>query len=200
MDAKTSALRILREEHASMDAVISAFRIVTDNIANGKLAPDFKLLWSIIYYIEEYPEQKHHPKEESVLFPRLRGHEAELDALLDELRHQHKNGGPHLQYIKTVIGRFEAEIPGAVTELARLVKNYDHFHKKHMQLEDSVVMPKAAMLLTPEDWTAIAAAFGENSDPLSTGAVGTNAWFHEFYHRIVYLVPEPWGLGSRSPA
>lgn len=182
-----------------MDAVIGAFRIVTEGMASGKLAPDFKLLWSIIYYIEEYPERKHHPKEESVLFPRLRGREDELDALLDELGHQHKNAGPHLQYIKTVIGRFEAEIPGAATELARLVKDYDHFHKKHMQLDDTVVLPKAVLLLTPDDWTAIAAAFGENSDPLSVGAVGSSAWFLAFYRRIVYLVPEPWGLGPRSP-
>lgn len=182
-----------------LDAVMGAFRIVTEGIARGKLAPDFKLLWSIIYYIEEYPERKHHPKEESVLFPRLRGHEEELDALLDELGQQHRNSSPHLQYLKTVIGRLEAEIPGAATELAGLVKDYDYFHKKHMQLEDSVVLPKAAALLTLDDWTAIAAAFGENSDPLSVGAVGSSAWFTEFYHRIVYLVPEPWGLGSRSP-
>jgi hemerythrin-like domain-containing protein len=40
----------------------------------------------MLYYIREYPEQVHHPKEDRYLFARLRDRTGELDEVLDAPR------------------------------------------------------------------------------------------------------------------
>ena len=137
MDPKTRALRIIRNEHATLTAVIEALRIVTTGMAKSTLAPDFKLLWSIIYYIEEYPELLHHPKEEKVLFPALRRCTDALNETLDELGRQHVGSLPHLDRIKTLLGRVEADIPGTQAQLADKVESYAAFHWQRLSLVQS---------------------------------------------------------------
>lgn len=197
MTPQQQALSIIRGEHRTLAAVVNALEHVAADMAANKLTPDYKLLWSIMYYIEEFPERLHHPKEDSVLFPRLRGNTPDLDEVLDELGRQHVNSHPHLDALKTVLGHMEAEIPGAVTEFAEKVATYASFHWKHMNLEETVVLPKAIELFSPQDWTEVAAQFAENKDPLQDGSARNTEWFRKFYSRLVSLVPEPWGVGAR---
>ncbi len=197
MKPQQQALSIIRDEHRTLTAVIDAFKHVAIDMAAGKLTPDYKLLWSIIYYIEEFPERLHHPKEETALFPRIRARCHDIDDTLDELGRQHTNSHAPLDYLKTVLGRMQADIPGAVAEFADKIASYAAFHGAHMTLEESVVLPKAIEVFTEQDWVEVAASFAENNDPLSSTAAPTNEWFRQFYRRIVTLVPEPWGVGER---
>lgn len=178
-----------------MDAKTRALRIVTSNMVTGKLAPDFKLLWSIIYYIEEYPEKLHHPKEETVLFPALRARTDAINATLDELQQQHQNSRVPLEQIRTLLGRVEADIPLALDQLATKVAAYATFHWQHMRLEEDTVLVTAREILTDADWEAIANAFTANADPINADNTTSNARFRELYRRIEYLVPPPWGMG-----
>lgn len=200
MSAQAQALAIIRNEHQTLAAVIDALEHVAGDVAAGRLDADYPLLWSILYYIEEFPEAMHHPKEEQQLFPRIRQRCHDIDATLDELGRQHAGSRAPLDALKSLLGRMQAEIPGAAQAFSDHVKRYAHFHFEHMALEESVVLPKAAQVLTEADWQAVAAAFADNGDPLLGGAAHSNAWFRQFYRRIVTLVPEPWGLGERHPA
>ncbi len=197
MNHQQQALSIIRGEHHTLAAVINALEHVAVDMAAGKLTPDYKLLWSILYYIEEFPERMHHPKEDAVLFPRIRTRTHDIDDALDELGRQHVNSHPRLDALKTLLGRMQADIPGAVPEFATKVAAYASFHWKHMAQEESVVLPKAAEVFTALDWAEVAASFAENKDPLQSGPTQNSEWFRQFYRRIVTLVPEPWGVGER---
>lgn len=197
MTPQQQALSVIQGEHRAMSAVIDALRHVADAIARHDLEPDYKMLWSILYYIDQYPETHHHPNEETVLFPRIRARTHDIDATLDELGRQHAGGRPHLAKLRDLLGRMEADIPGAREAFAAKAAEYAGFHIKHMALEEREVLPKAREVLDAADWTAIAAQFNAEPDPLSSGAVNGNAWFRDFYRRLVALVPEPWGVGSR---
>jgi hemerythrin-like domain-containing protein len=197
MTPQQQALSIIRGEHRTLAAVINALEHVAADMAAGKLTPDYKLLWSILYYIEEFPERLHHPKEDSVLFPRLRTRSHDLDEALDQLGREHATSRPHLDALKTVLGHMEAEIPGAVKEFSEKVATYASFHWRHMNLEESVVLPKAIETFSLEDWSEVATSFAENKDPLQDGSTQNSEWFRQFYRRIVTLVPEPWGVGER---
>jgi hemerythrin-like domain-containing protein len=197
MNPQQQALSIIRGEHRTLAAVINALEHVAADMAAGKLTPDYKLLWSIMYYIEEFPERLHHPKEDSVLFPRLRERTGDLNEVLDELGRQHVSSRPHLDALKNVLGHMEAEIPGAVAEFAEKVATYAGFHWQHMNQEETLVLPKAIELFTPADWVEVAAHFAENKDPLQDGSARNTEWFRKFYSRLVSLVPEPWGVGER---
>jgi hemerythrin-like domain-containing protein len=205
MTSQQQALGIIKNEHRTLAAVIDALKHVADEMALGKLTPDYKLLWSIIYYIDEFPDALHHPKEDDVLFPRIRARSHDIDATLDDLERQHTNSRPHLDALKTLLGRMEAEIPGAVQAFNAKVVTYAGFHYKHMAQEETEVLPKASEVLTPQDWDEVAAAFAANKDPLqnqgatqgATQGTTDSDWFRQFYRRIVTLVPEPWGVGAR---
>jgi hemerythrin-like domain-containing protein len=47
---------------------------------------------AMLYYIREYPQQVHHPKEDQFLFGRLRVRTHELDHVIDRLEYQHAQG------------------------------------------------------------------------------------------------------------
>ena len=197
MTPQQQALGIIRGEHQTLSAVIDALKHVADDMALRKLTPDYKLLWSIIYYIEEFPETLHQPKEDMVLFPRIRRRSKDIDDTLDDLSRQHADSRLHLDNLKTVLGRMEADIPGALQEFAAKVSTYAAIHYKHMSQEESIVLPKACEVLTTEDWAGIAASFAENNDPMLDKAATNSEWFRQFFRRIVTLVPEPWGVGAR---
>ncbi len=197
MTPQQQALSIIRGEHRTLTAVINALEHVATDMAVGKLTPDYKLLWSILYYIDEFPDRLHHPKEDTVLFPRIRARTGDIDDTLDELGRQHVNGHRHLNHLKSLLGYMEADIPGALTEFSEKVATYASFHWKHMQLEESVVLTKAVEAFTPEDWIEVAASFAANNDPLLDSTARDKEWFRQFYRRIVTLVPEPWGVGTR---
>jgi hemerythrin-like domain-containing protein len=201
MTSQQQALGIIKNEHRTLAGVIDALKHVADDMAQGKLTPDYKLLWSIIYYIDEFPDVLHHPKEDEVLFPRIRARSHDIDATLDDLERQHTSSRPHLDALKTLLGRMEAEIPGAVQAFSTKVSTYAGFHYKHMAQEEAEVLPKASEVLTAQDWDEVAAAFAANQDPLqnqgATQGATNSEWFRQFYRRIVTLVPEPWGVGAR---
>lgn len=198
MQAQHKVLGIIRGDHQTLAAVIDALKHVSAEVAAGTLAPDYKLAWSILYYIEEYPEKIHHPKEEEALFPRLRGRNAGIDDTLDELRRQHDESGAYLNAMKTALGWMEAEIPGANREFSRQVERFAQFHYQHMNTEEGIVLPKAREVLVEEDWEAIAAAFALSDDPYRTSWNDSDSWFRDFYSRLVTLVPAPWGVGPRN--
>ena len=197
MTPQQQALSIIRNEHITLTAVVDALKYVAADVAAGKLTPDYKLLWSIMYYIEEFPERLHHPKEETILFPAVRRRCNDIGDTLEELGRQHVNSHPALDRLKAVLGRMEAEIPEALHEFAERTATYAAFHHQHMSLEETVVLPKAIEVFGPNDWAEVAESFAQNKDPLRNGAIQDNEWFLRFYRRIVSLVPEPWGVGAR---
>ena len=197
MTPQQQALSIIRSEHRTLAAVIHALEHVAADMAAGKLTPDYKLLWSIIYYIDEFPERLHHPKEDAVLFPRIRARTHDIDDVLDELGRQHVSSHAHLDALKTLLGRMQADIPGALQEFSEKIAAYASFHWKHMTQEESLVLPKTSEVFTAQYWEEVAASFAENKDPLQDASAINSEWFRQFYRRIVTLVPEPWGVGER---
>src|SRR5215217_3231278 len=86
------ALRIVREEHARLAAVVHGMRYLVRIIVEKAAQPDLKVFRAMLLYISEYPERLHHPKEDRLLFAPLRALTHEHDATLAELEAQHANG------------------------------------------------------------------------------------------------------------
>ena len=62
-----SALRVIRDEHASLAAMLQSMlqMIKRGPDADGKHAPEqyFDVLRAMLFYVDEFPEQRHHRKE-----------------------------------------------------------------------------------------------------------------------------------------
>ena len=187
------ALDIIRNEHRSLSAVLHALRhVAAEYVATG-VQPDFKLLSTMLDYIEQFPERLHHPKEDKHLFRLLRVRAPEARATLDALSAEHAEGAGRIAALHEALAHFQAGRVGA-RDFADLVQDYAAFHWRHMRREEDAVLPLAERMLSGPDWIEINEAFEANDDPLN--GIDSRMSFDTLYSRIVAMTPAPFGLGD----
>ena len=81
---KNKALSIIYDEHRALGAVVHASLYFSERVAEGR-EPNYKLLWTMIRYIAEFPQTLHHPKEETFIFAPLAKRTHAGDDVLGEL-------------------------------------------------------------------------------------------------------------------
>jgi hemerythrin-like domain-containing protein len=188
------AADILRDEHRSLAAVVQALQFLVREVRDKGRAPDFRLLHAMLYYIREYPEQLHHPKEDRYLFAALKRRTHDADAVIADLEHEHAQGEQLLSNLTVALSVFEAGAAAGLQRFAGEVERFAGYYWNHMQKEEDEVLPLAERVLTDEDWRDIHAAFAANRDP--NFAADTQEEFRRLFTRIVNLTPAPVGLGS----
>ena len=186
------SIAIIEDEHRSITAVIEGLRRVVAEIDAGRMAPDFDLLFTMLRYIETFPERLHHPKEDEYLFPRLKLRRPDAALLLDRLHAEHEQGRVKFAELKAALELYQREASTFPSFVER-VERYSHFHWRHMRQEEDEVLPLAAEALTTEDWSMIDAAFASNADPI-VGVAATRE-FRALFRRIASLAPPPLGVG-----
>jgi len=191
------ALRIIRDEHRSLAAVIHGLVYLVREIREHGGHPDFDLFAAMIRYIDAFPERFHHPKEDQYLFRRLRARHPASAPILDDLEAEHESGARSIRALDDLLQRYRDEGPAAFPAFAAAVDAYAAFHWEHMRKEEVDAMPLAERHLLPEDWAAIDEAFGSHGDPLFGADVQTE--FSTLFRRIVNLAPPPIGVGPASP-
>ena len=193
-----SALAIIHDEHRSLAAVVHGLRYLVREARERKTKPDFRLLWAMMFYLDEFPEKMHRPKEDAYLFAKLRQRTHEGDAVVTELERQHVAGAQHARDLELALGHYEAGMPDGLDRFSAAVEKFGEETLKHMALEESTVIPLARKYLTTEDWVEIGAAFSENGDPRFD--VETDHECRDLFSRIVNLAPPPIGVGpARKP-
>jgi len=181
------AIAILRDEHRSLTAVMHAWMRVLSAARGANSAADPVQMRSIVRYLQQFPLQLHHPKEEAHLFRLLRTRTTSCHAELDELERQHRRDQ---QWLSALAQRVEtlaaSEGEARVVQTRSLeeeVTRYAAFLWDHLGREEGVVLPAAQRHLTADDWAEIAASFAQNSDPLS--GVDSDVELHHLFARIV---------------
>lgn len=187
------ALAIMHDEHRSLGAVLHGLRFLVREMTEKGAAPDFKLLWAMLYYMDAFSERLHDPREEAYLFARLQTRTHEADETITLLKKQHADSREHLHRLEQTLGQLEAGVPGALAEFAAAADGLVDQAWQHMTLEEKTVIPLAKQHLTAEDWVAIAEAFGEHGDP-RFGPKPEHE-FRDLFTRIVNLAPPPIGVG-----
>jgi hemerythrin-like domain-containing protein len=187
------AIRIIRDEHRSLAAVIHGLLYLVREIRERGAAPDFPLFMAMLRYIDEFPERFHHPKEDAYLFARLAARRPEAAPLLDRLHAEHQVGARKMRELVDLLDRYRREGPPAFAAFASAIDAYATFHWEHMRAEETEVLPLCEAYLTTEDWAAIDAAFTGHSDPLLD--VEVKEEFAALFRRIVQLAPAPIGVG-----
>lgn len=187
------ALAIIHDEHRSLGAVLHGLRFLVRGMQQKNAAPDFKLLWSMIYYMDAFSERLHNPREDTYLFARLKARTHEGDEVINTLERQHAEGAGQLRQLEQALGQFEAGMPGGLEAFAKAAEENIEDAWQHMNLEEKIAIPLAKKHLTPDDWISIAEAFGENGDP-RFGAKPDHE-FRDLFSRIVNLAPPPIGVG-----
>lgn len=187
------ALSIIHDEHRALSAVLHGLRFLVRDMQEKHVAPDFKLLWAMIYYMDAFSERLHNPREDAYLFTALKARTHEADEIIATLEHQHVEGGEHVRQLELALGQMEAGIAGALEAFSTAADRLTNEAWEHMSLEEKVVIPLAKKHLTTEDWITIGEAFSENGDPRF--GPKPDHEFRDLFTRIVNLAPPPIGVG-----
>ena len=188
-----TAVRIIQEEHDHLAAVIHGMQYFARAIMQGDTPPDFKVFRAMLLYISDYPDRVHHPKEDTLLFARLRARTNRFNAVLDQLEAQHENGDAMVSKLERALTRYELQGQAAGPAFADLVEQYATFYFAHMRLEEEQVLPNTQERLTDADWKEIDGAFEVNNDPLQGGAYKDG--LDKLFSLIVKIAPPPIGVG-----
>lgn len=183
------AIQVIASEHQHLSMVVTAIQRLVKLLGAGDIVPRPVMFRSMLFYIREYPEKLHHPKEERYLFAHLRHHDNQLDKVLDELEDQHAQGKAKLQDVEHAFTRFELMGESALPILRDMVDEYAQFSANHRRLEEEVILPGACRWLTEEEWSEVDEAFAANHDPFAGAKV--EADFGRLYAMIVKALREP---------
>jgi hemerythrin-like domain-containing protein len=117
--------------------------------------PDYSLMRSILVYIQEYPEQVHHPLEDkvfSILLERVDEVEIiqELIAEHAELENETRKLGESARLLESGAGSRE--------EIKKQLSSFLIRQRRHMYIEEETVHPLIESVLTEEDWSYVQSA------------------------------------------
>ena len=188
------AIRLLRDEHRSIAAVLHGLQHLARMVRDSHTRPRFDVFRAMIHYIDAFPERLHHPKEDAYLFALVARRAPEAAPFIDTLRAEHAEGARRVRELERAVAEFEHSWPLWVGPFVAAVDDYAEFHWAHMRKEEQELLPLAERVLNADDWRAIEDAFGGNDDPI---ADLREQDFALLYTRIVNLAPAPIGLGER---
>lgn len=191
---KKRCLHIIQDEHASLAAMLHAMVQMLDRGPVEDAQQFFEVMRAMLFYIDEFPEKLHHPKESNLLFPIVAKKAPEVRGAIDRLERDHLHSE---QAVRDLLHLLLAwELMGATRKAAFVdaFGPYVESYLEHMRLEEAIILPAAKNALTEEDWDALDVAFDKNADPL-TGKHRPGPGFEKLFSRIVTKAPSPIGLG-----
>jgi hemerythrin-like domain-containing protein len=191
------AISALDKEHRSIRKVVALLERLLEDLARFDSEPDFVLLSSALYYIDEFPERVHHPTEEQHIFDRLRRTTTALDPALDRLQAQHLESDALASRAACAFVRYQGGAPDGLARLRAAVSAYSALLAEHIRAEEHL-LDCAAGYLTDGDWLSIAAAFEAHIDPLSYHS--TVGEFRRLHGRILNTLPRKMRVSGVNPA
>jgi len=153
-----------QNEHLRFGHLLDLLEAQVEAFRRGE-HPNYDLMADIVFYLRTFADSVHHPREDAA-FARLVRHEPALADVVNRLKQEHRMiataGEELLRHLEEATGDILA--PRTVLEAA--ADRYLVYYRNHIATEERELMPRAANMLTPEDWATAIAAIPACADPL----------------------------------
>lgn len=173
-DPRLHLLDRLRLEHGQLLRKLNLLELQYLGMCRGK-TPDNSLMHSIIVYVQEYPEQIHHPLEDmmySFLLVRIDNVE-----FVQKLISEHTQ----LEVLTRELRELLESLPGCTASNEKLKQQLSDFlvgQRQHIYTEESEVFPLVQSALTEKDWKRIQYMMPILDEPIG----GRRTWYD--YERL----------------
>ena len=87
-----AAILIIRDEHRALAAMLRSLLILVADGPGDQPHRFFDVLRAMLFYIDEFPERLHHPKESKLLFPKVARAQPALAQVIGQLERDHVQG------------------------------------------------------------------------------------------------------------
>jgi hemerythrin-like domain-containing protein len=179
-----SSLQIIREEHSALAAMMRSLGAMIDRGPGDAPENYFDVMRATLFYIDEFPERKHHPKESQLLFPHLQRLAPECHDILERLEKDHAGSERAVRELQHLLLAWELVGDSRRQAFEEAAKTYLALYLEHMRLEETLVLPLAEKVLDASEWRVLDAAFATNCDPLS-GKYPRDPMYDRLFTRIV---------------
>ena len=190
----TDAIRIISDEHAAVAAMLRSLAMLVDRGPGDKRQRFFDVVRSMLFYIDEFPERRHHPNESKYLFPVLMRCVPELRGVIEHLEADHENGERRVRELQHLLTAWEIMGEGRRQAFVGAVHEYVRFYLHHMRTEETELLPAARRMLSDAERETLDRVFTEERDPLAGGA--RDPEYDALFTRIVQEAPAPIGVGD----
>ncbi|RYY77815.1 MAG: hemerythrin domain-containing protein, partial [Comamonadaceae bacterium] len=147
----------------------------------------------MLFYVDEFPERRHHPKESDLLFPKLARLRPELMPVIRRLEEDHMAGEGRVRELQHLLLAWELLGESRREAFSSAARSYVAFYREHMRTEETQLLGVAREVLTEADWHELDAAFLADQDPLAAGI--HDPVYERLFARIVLGTPAPVGVG-----
>jgi len=189
------SLKTIRDEHAALASMLRSLLMMVRQGPGQDPSQFFDVVRAMLFYVDEFPERLHHPKESNLLFPKVARAAPQTMATIERLEQDHMRGEAAVRQLQHQLLAWELLGEPRRGDFEAALKSYVEFYLDHMRLEESEILPVAERVLGDADWIELDAAFAANRDPL-TGKHARDPQYDRLFTRIVMAAPEPIGLGS----
>jgi hemerythrin-like domain-containing protein len=172
----------LRKEHVNFKKLLNLLDEQLDILEKGG-NPDYPLMLDILYYMTQYVDLVHHPKEEAI-FALLAARDPGAKKNVAELTKQHhtieKSGISFYEKLDSII----SEACGII-KLAKIEapgRLYSSSLRTHMDKEEKGLFVLAGQLLNDNDWKGIKSEVQTKTDPIFGQAI--EARFHRVCEQL----------------
>jgi hemerythrin-like domain-containing protein len=164
-----------------LDAEVIAF--------HTRAQPNYPLMFDILQYLHEYVDRSHHPRED-VAFARLAEREPNLQLQVARRLQEHRVIAAAGERLVTLLNQILLgdDLIGRA-DVERAAATYLVYYRHHLRAEEELVIPRAVVLLTREDWSDVAAAGTTAGDPLA--ADGIDPKYPELRRALGAEMPPP---------
>ena len=187
LTASERAVAVLTDEHRSIAVAVRGLCDVLQQAESLDADPDRRTLDALLAYLQGFPQQQHHPKEEQHLHRWLRERAPECTALLRDLEAQHLREHARVDEMLACLKALRPGDTAAVSMLAAQARSFADSVNRHIGFEEASILPLARQALQEDDWREIAEAFESNEDP-GFGVLSV-AEFRRLFTRIAHLLP-----------
>ena len=187
------ALQVIRDEHSAVSAVLRSMLQMLDRGPDEEQERFFDVLRAMLFYIDEFPERRHHPKESDLLFPKIARVAPHLMPVIRKLEDDHMSGEHRVRELQHLLLAWELLGDSRRATFEQAAREYVQFYFNHMRTEETELLPVAQKMLGDDDWAQLNAAFQANADPLAGG--DRDPTYDRLFTRIVMRAPAPIGVG-----
>ncbi len=154
-----TAVERLRSEHTEIERVLDLVEELCEAIDEGKDV-EIGLAEDIVDFLVEFGDERHHAKEERILFPALEQAGVPVaGGPIGVMLSEHERGRALVGRMTTRLTEWKGGAEGAAHGWARAAGEYVALLRAHIDKENRVLFPLAERVLAPQTWADIERRF-----------------------------------------
>jgi hemerythrin-like domain-containing protein len=130
-----SSLKIIRDEHNAVGAMLRSLRILVDDGPGEHPARFFETVRGMLFYMDEFPERRHHRNESELLFPMLLRVAPELRPAIERLEVDHHAGERRVRELQHLLVSWEFVGESRRNAFVVALQDYVRFYLQPMHKE-----------------------------------------------------------------